>query len=310
MPAPCDPVFAVARLLGGAAERGYTGSMRTLLCVLYAMLAVAAYAEPAPTRFEAYPLGFADEGAVLELVRGMVGEGGSVVSDPQGARLLVVTTDENHAKIAGLMQKLNVPPRNVRIEVRFQGAAAEDRTAIGVSGEGEFRRTEGLSTTEIRIKPRLENTTMTSSSDTAQILMVASGREGVLRVGESVPYVEWLVDYGFRCGLLLERVAWQHVGSTLVVEPTVVGDGPLVRIRLTPELSGLVGGRPERVRFANVATEVVVQDGQTFQVGGMDEHQDFYSRFLVGFDRGGSSRTLNISLTPRIMPAGAAAQVR
>ena len=27
------------------------------------------------TRFEAYPLGFADEGAVLELVRGMVGEG-------------------------------------------------------------------------------------------------------------------------------------------------------------------------------------------------------------------------------------------
>ncbi|HPF99649.1 MAG TPA: hypothetical protein PLE77_06250 [Kiritimatiellia bacterium] len=272
-----------------------------LLGLLFVSVALAA--DPPVTRFEAYPLGFADEGAVLELVRGMVGEGGSAVMDRQGARVLVVTTDANHAQIAELLHKLNVPPKNVRIEVRFKGSSADDHTAVGVSGEAGFSRTDGISHSEIRIKPRIESTSMRAASDVAQILMVASGREGMLQVGERVPYVEWLVDYGLRCGVLLERVAWQQVGSTLVVEPTVVGDGPMVRVKLTPELSGMVNGRPERIRFANVATEVVVQDGQTFQVGGLEQNQDFYSHFLVGFDRGGSSQSLNITLTPRIMPA-------
>lgn len=291
---------------GGGLDAGpgrlYSRAMKASWSLLNILLVCAALAgEPSATRFQAYPLGFADEGAVMEMARGMVGEGGSVVMDTQGARLLVVATDEAHARIAELMSKVSVPPKNVRIEVRFQDASAGDHTGVGVSGDVEYQRTEGISHTQIRIKPRIESTSMRASSDVAQILMVASGREASLRVGESVPYVEWLVDYGFRCGLLLERVAWQHVGSTLVVEPTVVGDGPMIRVRLTPELSGLVNGQAERVRFANVATEVVVQDGQTFQIGGLEEHQDFYSHFLVGFDRGGGSRSLNITLTPHIL---------
>jgi hypothetical protein len=48
-----------------------------------------------------------------------------------------------------------------------------------------------------------------------------------------------------------------------------------------------------------------VQDGQTFQIGGMDKDNDFYSRFLIGFDRSGAQEALNITLTPHIVdPAG------
>ena len=79
----------------------------------------------------------------------------------------------------------------------------------------------------------------------------------------------------------------------------------MIRIRLTPELSGLVDGNVLHTRFSGVATEVVVQHGQTFQIGGLDKDNDFYSRFLVGFDRSGGQQKLNITLTPHIVgPAG------
>jgi hypothetical protein len=75
----------------------------------------------------------------------------------------------------------------------------------------------------------------------------------------------------------------------------------MIRIRITPELSGLVNGHSLRTRFSRVATEVVVQNGQTFQIGGLDRDTDFYSRFLVGVSRSGSQQSLDILLTPRIM---------
>ena len=36
------------------------------------------------------------------------------------------------------------------------------------------------------------------------------------------------------------------------------------------------------------------------------EDNDFYSRFLIGFDRSGSQQALNITLTPRIVEASGA----
>jgi type II secretory pathway component GspD/PulD (secretin) len=135
----------------------------------------------------------------------------------------------------------------------------------------------------------------------AQTLLVASGRQASLRVGESVPYVDWFVDYGTRYGYLQQSINWKDVGASLIVEPVVIGEGPMIRIRLTPELSGLVDGNVYRTSFSRVATEIVVQDGQTFQIGGLDKDEDFYSRFLIGFDRSGSRQALNITLTPRIV---------
>ncbi len=75
-------------------------------------------------------------------------------------------------------------------------------------------------------------------------------------------------------------------------------------MRVTPELSGVVEGRPERIRFAQAATELVVRDGETLQLGGFDQHRDFYDRFLIGSRRGGQAQSLAIELTPRVQPAG------
>lgn len=276
--------------------------MRTLLLVAALAVGVAGLAaEPEQTTFETYSIGFADPRAAEDTVRAIVGPGGSVVLDERGQRLLVVTTPQRHSQVAQVVRKLSVPPKNVRIDVRFRSQGERRASGASLGVKGQVSRIEGISHTTIRMKPQVENTTITESAGTVQSLVVLSGRAAQLRVGESVPYVEWLVDYGLNCGVLHERVSWQKVGSFLVVEPMVVGDGPMIRVRLTPELSGMVAGSPYHLRFAGAATEIVAVDGQTFQLGSSDENQEFYSRFLIGFDRAGTQQALDISMTAHIL---------
>jgi type II secretory pathway component HofQ len=276
--------------------------MMRLLFIL--MLAVPAVFAQDSNRFESYSAAFTDPAAAADMARAVVGEEGTVALDARGQRLLVLTTDERHAQIADMMKKLNVPPKNVRIEVRFAGVGTSSDVEASVTGDGQVVIEEGVPHGTIRIKPRIINETTTRTTGALQTLLVASGREGILRVGEEVPYIEWFMDYGVRRGLFAQRVGWQQVGSSLVVEPTVVGNGPMIRIRITPQLSGVVDGRPLRTRFAQVATEVYVQDGQTFEIGGSEQNQDFYSRFLVGASRSGRGEAVHISLTPHIAESG------
>jgi hypothetical protein len=280
----------------------YTGSVKSAFTLLVLSLVAVAYAEePRTTSFQTYPVAFCDPHAAEQSVRAVVGEEGSVVLDGANQRLLVVTTKERHALIADMIGKMNVPPKNVRIDVQFSGRSIDREKGAEVGVAGQVTRIEGITHTTIRFNPRVKDSTTQASSDVRQSLVIASGREGVLCIGESVPYLEWLSDYGMRCGYIRAQLNWQEVGSLLVVEPIVMGDGPMIRVRLTPEISGLVAGSPYCVRFASVATEIVTTDGQTFQLAASDQNRDFYSKFLIGFDRAGGQQTLDISLTARIL---------
>ncbi len=255
-----------------------------------------------PARFEIYGIGTMDLDTAMEAVKAFVGTEGQITPDRVNQRLLVVTTPDRHAQIADMMKQLAVPARNVRIEVFFDGQSSNDEFEASLGASGEVTHgPAGLGGT-ITVKPKIISQSTTRTSSDRQILLVGSGREGFLRIGESVPYLQWLVSYAWPGGIGAPQLAWQEVGSFLVVQPTIVGDGPLVRVKLIPELRGLVNGRPEHARFASVSTEVVVQDGQSIDLGGLGQHAEFFNRFLVGVSKGGESRTLNIRLVPHIQP--------
>ena len=265
-----------------------------LLAVVFCGVALAAGGDASAMRFEIYPLSVAENQAIADMVRELVGDEGSVTVDRAHDRLLVATTDEKHAVIADIVRKTDVPPVNVRIDVEFRGAADGRKREASI-------RVDGHSGSTMKVNPQLEDTTYKATSTTKQMLLVASGRCGSLKVGEEVPYLEWLMDYGLQRGLITQQVVWRQVGASMVVEPTVLGDGSTIRVRLTPELSGLVDGNPYRIQFAGMASEVLARDGETFQIGGIDQYQDFYSHFLVGMSAAGSSETLNIYMTPHLV---------
>jgi len=285
--------------------------MRAMIPVI--LLAAGAAAADGTNRvFKTHALGFTDAAAAEPIARDIVSAGGNVVLDEKNNRLLAFATEEEHAKLAAMASELSAPPRMVRIEVRHSGAARQTERGGSLGLKGGMTVGPGGAGGAIRLNPSLTHTTTEVRDNTAQILTVTSGRSATLHVGEDVPYAAWLVTRALDWGLVQQVVQWQKVGAFLAVEPTVIGEGAqaLVRVRLTPELSGMVDGNPYRIRYQRAATEVIVAPGQTVQVGGAAQDREFYSRFLIGISRGGAHHAVNIELTPTIVevarPAGTA----
>ena len=254
--------------------------------------------------FRAYSIGFADLELAETVARTLIGHGGAVILDRGERRLLVHATESEHRRLAEALAATDRRPRNIRLDVEWDEVASERERGIAVGAAGsDGRAAVGFTVRNRETRERAQ---------TRQTLVVADGREAMLRVGEEVPWLEWIEDWGRRVGASEARVQWQEVGAFLAVEATLVGEGPWVRIRLTPELIGRVEGRPYRQRFAQASTELMARAGETVPLAGLAQHGDFYARFLVGRDGRGAQRTLTLSLTPTVLetepPAGAPAE--
>ena len=279
---------------------GYSAAMKTrwlglLLC--WALPLLAAETNEAQS-LKTYPLD-PNNAAILETVRTLAGKEGVVTPDRANSRVLVITTAARHEQIKQAMPALVVVPRNIRIEVRYQQAGRQQQRGVAVGGRGTLEAGRGT----MRINVGAVDKTTTTSDNTAQLLVVSSGRAASLFVGTEVPYLDYLTDYLLSQRVLTERIAWERVGAQLVVQPTIIGEGPNINIKLYPQLSGTVGGKPYTRQLIELATELEVADGRTLQIGGLGRHADFYNRFLIGVQRDGSTQSLNISLTPHILPA-------
>jgi type II secretory pathway component GspD/PulD (secretin) len=277
--------------------------MRNVLVVVSLALALTAAAEVNPTAtFVVYPLHQADPGSTEQAVRQLVGEGGSVVLDAKHHRLLVLAMPPEHERIQSLMDQLAVPFRNVRIDVSFIGGGQQRDAGFAIHGSGEVVITDDDANGSFRIQPEIRNVLTETSRNTKQTLLVGSGKQGTLMVGKEMPYIDWMVEYGRRWGYIEGHAKWHQVGARLLVQPTVLGDGDMVHVRVVPEISGTVNHQPFHVEFARAATEVTVPNGSTIRLGGLQKDESFYSRFLIGQTSSGLREQLDIELTPHIMP--------
>jgi hypothetical protein len=241
--------------------------------------------------------------AVIETVRALVGADGMVTPDRANSRVLVITTAAHHQQLSQALPALTVTPRNVQVEVRFRQAGRSQQRGASLEGSRVVLEHNPLNKGSFKVRGVVTSRVTTTTDDTTQLLTVSSGREASLFVGQEVPYLEFLMDYLVYQHVLVERISWEKVGAQLVVQPTIIGDGPNINIRLIPQLSGLVEGRLFTKKITELATEVEVADGRTLQIGGLGKHAEFYNHFLVGFNQDGSTQSLNISLTPHILPA-------
>ena len=176
---------------------------------------------------------------------------------------------------------------NVRVAVTFRWNATDDRTAAAVVARpgvvgvtGDVRRSR-------------------SSANTQQQLLVMSGGTASLRIAQEIPYSEWFWTWGLGRGLWTEGVRWRDVATGMEVQPTVMPGGR-IRVRLTPYFEYLLDAKRQTTKVHQLATEVVVREGQDLDVGGVPfEDTEFRERFLIGFDqsRGTSRATITLRAT-------------
>ncbi|MFT5241408.1 MAG: type II secretory pathway component GspD/PulD (secretin) [Candidatus Promineifilaceae bacterium] len=276
--------------------------MKHILLLLSGLGLVLQVATAEETRaFTIYPVLTSDASALIEVAQSIIGAQGKVVQDKAGGRLMISATPEQHAQIAELFGELNRPTPNVRIEIEISDKTQGSDSGVGVHPSGRVVLTPDDTRYNIDLKARLKNQSSRKTSQTRQILMVQSGREAVLQVGEIAPHLDWFVVQGRHHGWIEAAVRFERAGAFLHFKPTVLGNGSLIKVEVTPELRGLSGGKLQSVPFVEMTTAFTVRPGQTINLGGLNESAEFYKRFLVGVDKGGASRALSIRATPHIV---------
>jgi type II secretory pathway component GspD/PulD (secretin) len=239
---------------------------------------------------EIYPLGLADFEVSEQLAKEIVSSDGKLVGDRERNRLILFDTAERHAALKQALNRVQGPRYHVRVVVQFQEERETQSKSLGVD----------LLRSDPSVDANLAHST--SSSLVQQELLVVSGGRAHLRIGENIPYEDWIWTYGCTHGFWKAGVKWQQVGARLVVEPYVLNDST-IRLRLTPEFSYLLGGERLDTAVQQLSTEIIAENGREVVLGGTPaSHQDFYSRFLVGYSHLGEKKSLRIVLKPTIEP--------
>lgn len=256
---------------------------------------------------EVYPLEMNDFETSEALAKEIVSPDAKVISDKAGNRLIILDRPEKQAVLREAFKKIKPQTKHVRIRVSFLGSGSANISSVDVQGRVRTGpvviQTPGQQGSRSGIT--MQQTTSTMNSNVTQELLVISGGKARLRVGTDVPYADWFWSYGLQQGWwTVGAVHWKEVGAQMVVEPYVMGNR--IRVRLTPEFSYLLDGKTMATAIETLTTEVVVQDGQAIELGGLPvQDREFYSRFLIGQTKGGERSSLRIVLYPSIEdPAG------
>jgi len=247
-----------------------------------------------------YKVRFADATEIAAVIPMMMPSTNGLVVKTVSKNIMVRGTPEQHEIIRQMLRDLDAPPKNIQVNVKFGTSGGSHDREIGIRPRGPIViDSEGVHGS---LQGSLINQSTTTRENTTQMLVAADGRSASIRVGERVPYVTWLTEYGHRHGYVRNiEIEWRDVGSFLVMEPTIIAP-VLILVRLTPELSGrLENGDRQSIQFTHLATEVTVADGQTISIGGFSKDKDFSSKFLIGRGSSGESSVTDITLTPRIL---------
>ena len=258
------------------------------------------------THVSTYPLKWADIDQAAEVLQDLMGKNGRVFKYKPRNELIVSASSNQHEQVKALLESLDRPLPNVRLDVDMNMSMSGSDTAFGIEGSGKVIIKPGPNATHFKFTPKARHQTTTGVNNTRQTLVVQSGREGHLHIGEIIPYADWLFYYGKSHGYIDWdfNFTYRPIGASLIAQPEVIGQGPLLTVTLTPELTVLVGDEHKRFRFTKVATTVTGTDGQPISLGGLTNSNEFYRKFLVGYDSNGKVKTTRITLTPHISYPG------
>jgi Bacterial type II and III secretion system protein len=183
----------------------------------------------------------------------------------------------------------------VVVETRQQGTQSRQ----GVQGSGGVIVQGG--TPRARGGLGVEDTTTRTTRTSGVFVLVMDGGAGSMLVAQEVPYtqVAYYRDYALGKGYVTQGTAWQQVGTSLIVRPTIVSDKQ-IRLRLTPSLSYVTPGGGGAIELVEASTEIVVPNGRRVSLGGATAGMHSVTRQILGVREEQSSSEMGITLLATI----------
>ncbi|HKZ06734.1 MAG TPA: hypothetical protein VJU81_14805 [Methylomirabilota bacterium] len=183
--------------------------------------------------------------------------------------------------------------RMVKVVVEARQQGTQSRQGVQASGGvvvqgGTARARGGLA---------VEDTTTRTTRTSGLFVLVQDGGSGSLLVAQEVPYsqVAYYYDYAVGKGHVAQGTAWQRVGTSLVVQPTVLPNNQ-IRLRLIPSLSYFTPGGGATIELVEAATEVIVPNGRRVALGGATTGLHSVTRQILGVREAQSSSDTSITL--------------
>jgi len=188
--------------------------------------------------------------------------------------------------------------RHVKVAIEFQQRGQEARQ--GAQGRGSVVIQDGKARGRggVAVEDLTTRTTRTSGVFT----VVQDGGTASMMMASEVPYsvVTWFRDYATGQGYVAQGTAWQRVGTTLVVNPTILANGQ-IRGRRIPQVSYFTpDGGGGSVDFRESATEVIVPNGRAMRIGGGTREVNQVTRQILGYREQQSSSESSFILTATI----------
>jgi len=187
--------------------------------------------------------------------------------------------------------------RQVKVVLEFQQQGQDSRQ--GAQGHGGVIIQDGKARGRGGVAAQ-DTTTRTTRSE-GVFTIVQDGGTASMFVASEVPLtvVGWFRDYATGQGYAAQGTAWQRVGTTLLVRPTILPDGQ-IRIRLTPQVSYFSPQGDGSIEFNEAATEVVVPNGRAMRIGGATHGINLVTRRILGYREQQSSSESSFILTATI----------
>ena len=200
--------------------------------------------------------------------------------------------------LATAMPSIAQSGRQVKVVLEFQQQSQAARQ--GAQGQGSIIIEDGK-------KPRgrgglaVEDTTTRTTRTSGVFTVVQDGGTASMMVASEVPYtaISWFRDYATGQGYVAQGTAWQRVGTTLVVNPTILPKGQ-IRVRLVPQVSYFTPEGGGSVEFNEAATEVIVPNGRAMRIGGGTRGVNQVTRQILGYREQQSSSESSFILTATI----------
>ena len=188
--------------------------------------------------------------------------------------------------------------RQVKVVLEFQQQGQDSR-------QGAQGRASGVVIQDGRARGRggvaLQDTSTRTTRSEGVFTIVQDGATASMLVASEVPssVVGWFRDYATGQGYAVQGTAWQRVGTTLVVSPTILPNGQ-IRVRLTPQVSYFSPQGNGSIEFNEAATEVIVPNGRAMRIGGATRGINQVTRQILGYREQRSASESSFILTATI----------
>jgi hypothetical protein len=237
--------------------------------LLAAVLMTALSARAAALESRVLEIHYRSAEEMLSVASPLLSPAGRISSDARTNSLIVVDTPASIQRIVEVVQRLDLAPVTLRIDVRFGQSRSADKQGARVegrlSGNGWQVSTDRPDQDGVHV--RIYDQTRTESRSSKFSVTTLSGSPAYMTVGTEVPYRQRKNGICRRYGGCPPAVEFHRVETGFWIIPLLAGDR--IDLEIVPQIADLASGK--RVRFSAASARVRVRPGQWTEIGGGDK---------------------------------------